>query len=272
MSQDQNKGSDPRSQIMEDFRVRRDILFLGLLAEVIDCVIWQRRVRNTICATQQHLEGNVGNQLSHLSESVPWVFIEETHSNVESGTTPAFETVKVAVGMAGLLGNVQQIDCSDAGSQQRLMSITPSCVHEKASFVLADGLCESLWPLVDENVSPSFLAWHTSIDLLSSVVEEFRHDDLALELGLSNLPLNRTSIDGDVAKVRELTIQLVQKGSEADETYKFLGTVLTANKVEQLGGIINESGPAGSLNECRMGKKGSQEWNVGLDSTDTEFD
>lgn len=56
------------------------------------------------------------------------------------------------------------------------------------------------------------------------------------------------------------------------DTYKLLGSVLGANEIEQLRGIINEGGPAVTLNKGRMSEEGSQERNVGLDSTDTELD
>tara|TARA_R110002060_G_scaffold39818_1_gene51007 strand:- start:1085 stop:1237 length:153 start_codon:yes stop_codon:yes gene_type:complete len=38
-------------------------------------------------------------------------------------------------------------------------------------------------------------------------------------------------------------------------TYKLLGTVLAANKIEKLRGVINESGPAITLNECGVGEE-----------------
>lgn len=183
------------------------LLFLCLLAEVIDSVIWQRRVRNTVCATKQHLERDIRNQLSHLSESVPWILIKETHSNIESGTAPALKTVEVAISVTSLFRNVQKIDFknisavyqdilgeehtgSDTGSEKRLMSITPSGVHEKATLVLSDSLCESLWAFLDDNVSPSLLTWDTGINLLSGIIEELGHNDIALEFGLTNLTLD----------------------------------------------------------------------------------
>ena len=97
------------------------LLFLCLLAEVIDSVIWQRRVRNTVCATKQHLERDVRNQLSHLPESVPRILIEETHSNIESGTAPALKTVEVAVSMTSLLRNVQKIDFKNISAVYRII-------------------------------------------------------------------------------------------------------------------------------------------------------
>merc|ERR1712225_45702 len=127
---------------------------------------------------------------SHLSESVPWILIKETHSNIESGTAPALKAVEVAISVTSLFRNVQKIDGSDTGSEKRLMSITPSGVHEKATLVLSDSLCESLWAFLDDNVSPSLLTWDTGINLLSGIIEELGHNDIALEFGLTNLTLD----------------------------------------------------------------------------------
>src|SRR5450432_1007513 len=65
------------------------ILFC-LFNEMIDCIVRQRGICHSICATQKHLEGDIGNQFSHLSKSLPWIFVEEAHSNIKRSTAPTF--------------------------------------------------------------------------------------------------------------------------------------------------------------------------------------
>ena len=95
-----------------------DTVLLGLVDEVIDGVIRQRGVSNTVSTTEKHLERNVGNKLSHLSESVPGVLIEESHGNIKGGTTPALKGVQVGERMASFLGNTEQVDGTNTSSQK----------------------------------------------------------------------------------------------------------------------------------------------------------
>ena len=50
--------------------------------------------------------------------------------------------------------------------------------------------CVGLWAFLDDNVSPSLLTWDTGINLLSGIIEELGHNDIALEFGLTNLTLD----------------------------------------------------------------------------------
>ena len=80
-------------------------------------------------------------------------------------------------------------------------------------------------------------------------------DDLALELGLTDLALDAAAVDGNVAEVGE----------------QLLGTVLRADQSEELGGVVDECGPAGTIDEDGVAQQGSEERNVGLDTADTEL-
>ena len=84
------------------------------------------------------------------------------------------------------------------------MSITPSGVHEKTTLVFSDSLCESLWAFLDDNVSPSLLTWDTGINLLSGIIEELGHNDIALEFGLTNLTLDAAAVHGNITKICKL--------------------------------------------------------------------
>lgn len=232
-----------------------DTVLLSLSNEVVNSVVGQGRVSNTVGTTEQHLERNVGNQLAHLAETVPRILVKETHSNIESSTTPALKRVEVGESVAGLLGDVEEIDGTDSGSEERLVSIAPGSIHEQAALVLADGLGKSLRALLDENVSPTLLAGFGSINLGTVSSNDFGQDDIGLELGLADLALDRATVDSHVTQVGK----------------KLLSSVLAADEIEERGGVVDESSPAVTVNEGGMGQERSQEGNVGLDTTDTEL-
>lgn len=243
--------------VVESIKDTEDIntVLLGLVNEVVNGVVRQRSVGNTVGTTEKHLEGNVGDELSHLAESVPGVLVEESHGDIEGSTTPALKRVEVGEGVAGLLGDVQEINGTDTGSQKRLVGVTPGGIHEKSTLVVTDSLGEGLGALLKDDVSPSLLVGQAGVDLLASRVDELRDGDLTLELGLADLALDAAAVDGNVAKVSQ----------------QLLGTVLAANEVEELRSVVDEGGPAVSIDESGVGEKGSQEGDVGLDTSDTEL-
>lgn len=136
------------------------------------------------------------------------------------------------------------------------MGVTPGGIHQETSLVLADSLRKCFRALLNQDVSPALLAWYSGVDLVSSIIMERGKDDLSLELGLANLSLNAAAVDGNVTKIGQ----------------QLLSSVLTADEVKETWGIINEGGPASTLNESRVGEQRCQERDVGLDTTDTEFD
>ena len=215
-----------------------DTILLRLVHKVVDGIIRQRRVRNTVGTTQQHLERDVRDELPHLAQPVPRILIEEAHSDIKGRATPALERVQVSVCMAGLLGDVEQVNSADTGSEQRLMGVTPGGVHEETSLVRANGLGEGLGTLLDEDLAPTLGGRLGDVDLLAGTVQEVGHDDLTLELGLADLALDAGAVDGDVAEVGE----------------QLLGTVLGANQIEELGSVINEGSPAVAVDEGGVGE------------------
>ena len=82
-----------------------------------------------------------------------------------------------------------------------------------------------------------------------------RKSDFRLELGEANLASDLRTVDSKLGK----------------EGQQLLGTVLRSEHFKELGGIINESGPALSFNEGLVGKKGQKEGNVGLDTSDSKL-
>ena len=87
-------------------------VFNSFLAEVVDGVVGVRSVTNRVGTSYKGLKRNVGNQLSQGSKSLPRVFVKESHRDIESSSTPAFQGVGIRQGVTGLLGNVGHIDGS----------------------------------------------------------------------------------------------------------------------------------------------------------------
>lgn len=136
------------------------------------------------------------------------------------------------------------------------MGVSPGGVHDQAPLVGPDGLGKSLGSLLSDDASPTLGAWLFHVNDVSRLVMQRRHDDIALELGLSNLTLDLTAVDCKVSKVCK----------------QLLGTVLRADKSEELRSVIDKGGPAGSVDESWVGDEGCEERNVGLDTTDSKLD
>jgi hypothetical protein len=200
-----------------------DTVLLRLLNEVVNSIVGQRRVGDTVGSTEEHLERDVGNGLAHLPESVPRILVQEAVRYVESGTAPALQTVHVGESMAGLLGDIKEIDCADTRGQKGLVGITPGGIHEQAALVVADSLGESLGTLIEDDLPPTLGGRRGSINLVAGVVKELRDDNVPLELGLADLTLDAASVHSQVAQVRE----------------QLLGAVLATNQVEELRGLEN---------------------------------
>jgi hypothetical protein len=157
--------------------------------------------------------------------------------------------------MAGFLGDVEEVHSTDTSSEERLVSVSPRCVHQKTALVLANSLGKGLGALLNDDVAPALLARLADIELGTLRGVESGGKDLLLQLGLANLALDAATVDGNVTKVSKET----------------LSAVLRANKVEELRSIINEGSPACTIDEGRVCKQRCQEWDVGLDTADSEL-
>src|SRR5271170_2590063 len=133
-----------------------DPVLLCLETEIVNRIIRQRRVSYTIRSTKQHLKRNIRNEFSKFTKSIPGILIQETHGDIERRATPHFKTVGVGESMTCLWGNIDEIDCTDAGCEQTLMGITPGCVHDETAFVGADGFGETFRSFLEEETSPAF--------------------------------------------------------------------------------------------------------------------
>lgn len=103
----------------------------SLLGEVIDGIVGVRGVTDSVGASDQSLQRNVGDQLSQSPQPDPRVLVEEPHRDIKSGTTPAFERVGVLEGVGSLSSNVGHVNGSHTGSKERLVGVSPCSVHDK---------------------------------------------------------------------------------------------------------------------------------------------
>ena len=240
--------------IVESVKDAKDVdaVLLGVLAEVVDGIVGQPRsgsvspscsidarakglcvampkysrgVSDAIGAPEQHLEGNVRDQPPQLPQPLPRILVQESHGDVEGGASPALEAVGIAVGIAGVLGNVHQVHGSDPGRKQRLMCVTPRRVHQEAPVVLSDSLGKRCCALLDDDVPPALLAGPDYVDLVPLTVRQHGHDDICLQPWLSDLSLDAASVDSDVSEVAE----------------QFLGAVLAAKHREEFGPVESQS-------------------------------
>ena len=92
-------------------------------------------------------------------QPLPWIFVQEPHSNIESRATPALETVRVCQGIARFLGDIDHVDGSETSGQERLVSIPPCGIHDKHPRVFANRLSKGFGTRLDDNISPTDFAW-----------------------------------------------------------------------------------------------------------------
>lgn len=149
------------------------------------------------------------------------------------------------------------------------MGVSPSGVHDETTLVSSDSLGECLWSFVDDDVSPSFGAWHAGVDNLRRVdiVPDLWDDCFGLETGLTGLTLDRRTINSQVTEVAE----------------QFLSSVLRSDQLEELWSVIDECCPGETRLEDGVGEQSDKERDVGLmlaqldlsthlDTSDSELD
>lgn len=85
-----------------------------------DSLITVTSVANSVCTAYQSLKRDVRDESAKRTESLPRILVKETHGDVESGTTPALESVSVLESVGSLLGDVGHVDRTQAGCEEGL--------------------------------------------------------------------------------------------------------------------------------------------------------
>ena len=65
----------------------------GLLDELIDHVVRIMLVAKNVLATEQHLQLGVGHRLAQRAQTLPRVFVQETHAGVKRRAAPALQRI-----------------------------------------------------------------------------------------------------------------------------------------------------------------------------------
>lgn len=65
-------------------------VFGRLLDKLVDDLVVVVAVAQKVLATQQHLQPGVRQQLAESTQTLPWVFVEESDARIEGSSTPAF--------------------------------------------------------------------------------------------------------------------------------------------------------------------------------------
>ena len=119
-----------------------DACISSLVDEVTDNIFRIVRISDRVGAACQHLEENVRSCFSHLAQSVPRAFIEETVSYVECSAAPVFKGEKLRYMDSGVMDGVHDIMRSYAGSEQRLVRISVGGIHEHDFLAVHDPFSE----------------------------------------------------------------------------------------------------------------------------------
>ena len=59
---------------------------MRLITEFEHQIIWVACITHSISASQQHLEWNVGDSFTQLSQTLPWTLVQETQSYIKCRT------------------------------------------------------------------------------------------------------------------------------------------------------------------------------------------
>ena len=216
----------------------------GELAELVVDVIGVGAVADGVGASEEHLEGNVGDELTHLLETLPRVLSEESHGDIEGGATPALEGVEVAEGVGGVGGDGEDIAGSHSGGEEGLVSISPGGIGEEEALVVADGLGEGLGALLLEDLAEA--AGGLGGGALGDDGVDVAGD------GAVDAELRGVAVDDEVAEVLE----------------GLLASVLDGAGVEEVGVLGDEEGGGLALEVLVLLEEVEEEGDVGVEATD----
>lgn len=123
------------------------------VAELVNHVVGIVCIADGIGTSQQHLERNVRDAVSHFFEALPWALVQESQADVEGRATPVLEGVQVVELVSDERRNFEQIVSSDASGQQRLMSVAESRVHQQKVLLASNRLREGSRTFSLQNVA-----------------------------------------------------------------------------------------------------------------------
>ena len=93
-------------------------------------------VSHRIGSPQQHLEADIGDEISKPSQPLPGVLVEEAQGGVEGGPTPHLQAEELGQPVSQGLGNPQNVDGTHPGGQQGLMGIPEGGVGDQQALLL----------------------------------------------------------------------------------------------------------------------------------------
>lgn len=92
-----------------------------LLDKLVDDLVVVVAVAQKVLATQQHLQPGVRQQLAESTQTLPWVFVEESDARIEGSSAPAFngpEACRINVGTG-----INHVLHGHASGKQALMRV-----------------------------------------------------------------------------------------------------------------------------------------------------
>ena len=136
----------------------------------------------------QSISVKAWNNTQQTYQPLPWIFVQEPHRNIEGRAPPALETVRICQSVASFLCNVDHVDSPQASSQERLVSISPSSVHDENPRVFSHRFSERFGAGLNDNISPTDFARDRCVQRWTRFffsVLELGNDNLILQAGLS---------------------------------------------------------------------------------------
>jgi len=218
----------------------------SLADEVLHHVVGIVLVADAVGAAQQHLQKQVRCALADQRETLPRVFGEEAHGDVEGRTAPAFERQQVGQSAGIGAGGACDVMGAHAGGQQRLVAVAHRRVGDQHAGLAAHPFGELDRPEPVEH-------------LLGAVRDrrvDIGDDGLGRIFWRTRTTLGfRMAIDGDVGEIGQ----------------KLGRAVLALDLGEQFRRRIDEARRVAVVAELRVADDRLEEGEVGGDPADAEF-
>ena len=115
-----------------------------LAHEIFYDIIGIRFVADAVCTAQKHLQKKVRRRFTHQRQTLPRVFGEEAHRNVECRTAPAFQRKQIRQCLRIGIGDAGNVVCAHARRQKRLMAVTHGRIGNQRTLFVAHPFRELL--------------------------------------------------------------------------------------------------------------------------------
>ena len=226
-----------------------------LLHELDHDVVGVVRVADRVRCPKQHLEQDVRDLLTQLSQSVPRALLVESHRRVERRPAPHLQREELWAEPSIRAGDIQQVMRAKPGGQQRLMSISHRGVGDEQPLLGKNPLSKFLRGLVvPELFSQCFEARLGSVGDRCVQIEIRQRSGSSIDL--------RGRCGVNLARIQDRV---------GEERKNLRRTVFPRRELEQLGRLVDEPRRETTGHEFWVGHDLNEERNVRLHAPHTEL-